>query len=151
MNIYVYIYLLCPPWRHGAFCVSRQTWRTIMTADSANVTQFTSGASRAISHANDTQKQAPSGWKSSPGKIFHRNSSGARTPTWNSAQATEKKLRSRENIALIAERRQRRQQETEATATKNTYKGSDKILQLHCKWNRRRAEHRRIPTLQEKK
>ena len=37
-----------------------------------------------------------------------------------------------------AQRRQRCQQKTEASASKNMYRGSNKILQLHCKRNRRR-------------
>ena len=57
-----------------------------------------------------------SGSKSSPRKVFHRNSSGARTPTSNSAWTTKEKTSTRNcgaEGASLSTARQRRQQETE--------------------------------------
>ena len=50
-------------------------------------------------------------------------------------QERERRLEIQRETAL---RRQRCQQKTEATASTNMFRGSNKILQLHCKRNRRR-------------
>ena len=71
-----------------------------------------------------------SGWKSS---IFNRNSSGERRLKFiaSGEDDVNKKLRAKHREHRLAQRRQRVN-----TATTNMYKGSDKILQLHCKWSR---------------
>ena len=43
---------------------------------------------------------SPSGWKRLPGKIFHQNSSGARTPTWNAAKKMTTRNCSTERTSL---------------------------------------------------
>ena len=75
--------------------------------------------------ASTTTLDSPSGWKSSQGKIFHWNSYDARTSIWNSVPSNANG--SKDNAV---------HRETEATATTNIYRDSDKILQLHCKRNR---------------
>ena len=75
-----------------------------------------------------------SGSKSSPRKIFHRNSSGARTPTSNSAWTTKDSRRRRQQETVeqkehrLAQRKQRRQQETEEQEI-----GIRGIMIVHCR------------------
>ena len=65
--------------------------------------------------ASITTLDSLSGWKSSPGKIFHRNSSEARTSTWNPVQATS--TAAKVTLSTERQRLQRLQTFTEA-ATK---------------------------------
>ena len=60
-------------------------------------TMFTLGESRGISQTTERERKhkttfhSTSGWESSLGrKIYHRNSTAARTGTWNPARATKK-------------------------------------------------------------
>ena len=73
-----------------------------------------------------------SGWKSSPAKIFHRNSSGERRLKFIASEEDDdnKISQRRENIAW------HREGNIINTATTNMNRGSDKTLQLHCKRNR---------------
>ena len=65
--------------------------------------------------ASITTLDSLSGWKSSPGKTFHRNSSEARTSTWNPVQATS--TAAKVTLSTERQRLQRLQTFTEA-ATK---------------------------------
>ena len=102
-------------WRHGAFCVSRQhRLRRPMTT--AHFDVFIHRLWIKVYHRWITNN-FPCKWhtsttsdsKSSPRKIFHRNSSEARTPTSNSAWTTKEKTStrnvpwSRRNIAWHSE------------------------------------------------
>ena len=86
--------------------------------------------SRTISHANDTQAQqvAPYSSKSSPRKIFHRNSSGARTPTSNSAWTTKDSRRRRQQETAEQKEHLLAQQETEEQEI-----GIRGIMIVHCR------------------
>ena len=59
-------------------------------------TMFTLGESRGISQTTERERKhkttfhSTGGWESSLGKIYHRNSTAARTGTWNPARATKK-------------------------------------------------------------
>ena len=64
---------------------------------------------------SSTTLDSPSGWKSSPGKIFHWNSYDARTSIWNSVRATPKAAKT--TLSTERQRLQRLQTFTE-TATK---------------------------------
>lgn len=46
--------------------------------------------------ASTATLDSPNGWKSSQWKISHRNSSGARTPTWNSEWTAKRKTSTRD-------------------------------------------------------
>ena len=86
-------------WRHRAFCVSRQhrlrrRWPSLWIKV---YRRWITNNFPCKWHTSTT-----SGSKSSPRKIFHRNSSGARTPTSNSAWTTK-------------DSRRRHQQETDNT------------------------------------
>ena len=64
---------------------------------------------------SSTTLDSPSGWKSSPGKIFHWNSYDARTSIWNSERATPTAAKT--TLSTERQRLQRLQTFTE-TATK---------------------------------
>ena len=80
-----------------------------------------------------------SGWKSSPRKIFHWNSSGERRLKFI-GERIEGDNHEAENIAQHSEGN------VVNTATTNVYRGSSKIVQLHCKRSDEEREHR-LPTL----
>ena len=80
-----------------------------------------------------------SGWKSSPRKIFHWNSSGERRLKFI-GERIEEDNHEAENIAQHSEGN------VVNTATTNVYRGSSKIVQLHCKRSDEKREHR-LPTL----
>ena len=91
---------------------------------------FTIGESRAISHTNDREQQAqqvaaiPRRWNDFPLKLLWR------TPTniHRKADQIEEDNREAERTSLCTAK------VTDVnTATTNMYRGSDKILQLHCK------------------
>ena len=117
----------CLPWRHAndvtEHCVPRHMALSCFIHKQliAKVYSITSSESRAIFYANDTQKasittlDSPSGWKSSPEKIFHWNSFEARTSTWNPVQATS--TAAKVTLSTKRQRLQRLQTFTEA-ATK---------------------------------
>ena len=98
-------------WRHGAFFVSRQH-RLRRRWPKAQFDVFIHRLWKVYhrwirnNFPCKWHKSTTSGSKSSPKKIFHRNSSGARTLTSNSAWTTKKEHR-------LAQRIQRRQQETQ--------------------------------------
>ena len=90
----------CPPWRHivvwrhGAFFVSRKHSTCLFIVCE---TMFTVGESHAISHVNGTEQQTQELRIQQPAVNPRRGrfdtkteSSGARTPTWNSTRATKK-------------------------------------------------------------
>ena len=79
-------------WRHGAFCVSWQhrVRRRLPRPWNRVYHRWITDNFPCNRHINTT-----SGSKSSPGKIFYRNSSGARTPTSNSAWTTKEKTSTR--------------------------------------------------------
>ena len=98
----------------GAFsCLFMKSWCVYSSSvkqclRSVNLEQF----SIQMTHNSSTT----SGCNSSPSKIFHRNSSWARTPTWNSAWTTKEKTSTRKRGAertSLTQRKQRRQQEAE--------------------------------------
>ena len=90
---YLWIYLLCPPWRQVSVtswslfwfpgCIYR-LWNSV----------YRIGVSRAISHANDTEQQPQVAANPRRGGFSTETPSGARTPTWNSSPA-ERKTRTR--------------------------------------------------------
>ena len=104
-------------WRHGALCsLAHSTimfycecllkyWQWITCNFSCE--RHTKGSS--------TTLDSPSGWKSSPGKIFHWNSYDARTSIWNSVRATPTAAKT--TLSTERQRLQRLQTFTE-TATK---------------------------------
>ena len=62
-----------------------------------------------------------SGCNSSLRRIFHRNSSGVRTPTWNSAWTTKERRRQQETAEhRLQQRRKSRQQKTENRLEEHT-------------------------------
>ena len=75
--------------------LSRFIYERLMSLFIVCQTMFTIGESRPISRTTDngrdkTTLHTTSGWESSLGKIYHRNSTAARTGTWNPARATKK-------------------------------------------------------------
>ena len=125
-SYYEYIFW-CPPWRHANDVTERCGLRYMALSCFirkqliAKVYSITGSESRAIflckwhTKASITTLDSLSGWKSSPGKIFHRNSSEARTSTWNPVQATY--TAAKVTLSTERQRLQRLQTFTEA-ATK---------------------------------
>ena len=98
--------------RHGVFCVSRlhnidfaahdQGAFCCVDLSSVIMRQSVNNVYHRWVTNNSPRKwhtSTTSGSKSSPRKILHRNSSGARTPTWNSAWTTKMKTSTRNRVA----------------------------------------------------
>ena len=90
-------------------------------------TMFTIGESLTISHENDRTAGTASSCKSLPRKIFHWNSSRERRLKFI-GERTEEDNRGAERTSLSTAK----PANVANTATTNVYRGSDKILQLHC-------------------
>ena len=91
-------------------------------------TTFTIGESPAISRANWHRKASTtSGWKSSPAKIFHWNSSGERRPKFIASGSKKTNAKQREH--RLAYRRQRRQHSDH----KHVQRHRQNTTLLHCK------------------
>ena len=83
---------------HFKICsaLSRFTHERLMSLFIVCQTMFTLGESRQFliqpkeNGKHKTTFHSTSGWESSLGKIYHRNSTAARTGTWNPARATKK-------------------------------------------------------------
>ena len=93
---------------------------------------FTVGESPPIYQANEREQQTQQRWIQQVAGNPRR-----RRFTKETLQERERRLEIQAKRRATAQRRQRCQQETEATATTNMYRGGNKILQLHCKRNRR--------------
>ena len=85
-------------WRHGALCSLAHSTIMFYCECLLKYWQWTTCNFSCERHTkgSSTTLDSPSGWKSSPGKIFHRNSSGARTPTWNSEWTAKGKTSTRD-------------------------------------------------------
>ena len=136
--------------RHGAFCVSRQhrllrwwlahfmsySWKAHVYSSMKQCLQrwITSYFPFRWQRTTNTT----SGWKSS---IFNRNSFGERRLKFIASEEDDdnKKPCAKHREHHLPQRRQRRQH-----SDPNMYRGSDKIIQLHCKWSRWREG---IPTV----
>ena len=98
-SIFSWIYILgVRQWRHGAFCVSRQhrlcrRWPRFWCGYSSSVKQ----SLLSVNHEQFPMQMKHKHFrcKTSPRKIFHRNSSGTRTSTSNSAWTTKEKTSTR--------------------------------------------------------
>ena len=114
-------------WRHRAFCVSRQhrlcrLWPSHRLWIKVYRRWITNNFPCKW-HTSTT-----SGSKSSPRKIFHRNSSGARTPTSNSAWTTKDSRRRRQQETAEQKEHRLAQQETEEQEI-----GIRGIMIVHCR------------------
>ena len=123
-SIFLWIYAWCPPMTS----CSATSWSILRFR--ATYTLFTISESRAIFHANDTERQAQQ-----VAENPRRQRVSGETPLENAhlnSSRVEKTTRSREAL--------KQSEGNVKTATTNIYRGSDKILQLHCEWSPWREE-----------